>query len=120
MLTERVSRFEIIIKLRGKTQKSITASLDKLEREYKYKFSLIFKSITVDNGVEFLDMAGLEKSVYDKVSKRTTIYYAHPYCSLERGSNENNNKLIRKFIKKKTDIKNFSAAYIKKIRGLDE
>ncbi len=62
-------------------------------------------------------MAGLEKSVYDKVSKQTIIYYAHPYCSLERGSNENNNKLIRKFIKNKTDIKNFSAAYIKKNSG---
>ncbi len=36
------------------------------------------------------------------------------------GSNENNNKLIRKSIKNKTDIKHFSAAYIKKIRGLDE
>ncbi len=87
-----------------------------MEKEYKDKFSLIFKSITVDNGVEFLDMAGLEKSVYDKLSKRTTIYYAHPYCSWERGSNENNNKLIRKFIKKKTDIKTFSSSYIKKIQ----
>ncbi|MDE7314718.1 MAG: hypothetical protein K2N11_03345 [Mucispirillum sp.] len=81
MLTERVLQFEIIIKLRDKTQKSIIAALDKLERGYKDKFSLIFKSITVDNGVEFLDMAGLEKSVYNKLSKRTTIYYAHPYCS---------------------------------------
>ena len=50
MLTERVSRFEIIIKLRNKTQKSIIAALDKLEKAYKDKFSLIFKSITVDNG----------------------------------------------------------------------
>ena len=116
VLTERVSRFEIIIKLRDKTQKSIIAALDKLEKEYRDKFSLIFKSITVDNGVEFLDMESLEKSVYDKLSKRTKIYYAHPYCSWERGSNENNNKLIRKFIKKKTDIKNFSVAYIKKIQ----
>ncbi len=79
VLTERVSRFEIIIKLRDKTQKSITAALDKLEREYKDKFSLIFKSITVDNGVEFLDMESLEKSVYNKLSKRTIIYYAHSY-----------------------------------------
>ena len=54
--------------------------------------------------------------MYDKLSKRTTIYYAHPYCSWERGSNKNNNKLIRKFIKKKTDIKNFSVAYIKKYK----
>lgn len=81
MLTERVSRFEIIIKLRDKTQKSIMAALDKLERGYKDRLSIIFKSITVDNDVEFLDMAGLEKSVYKKLSKRTTIYYAHPYCS---------------------------------------
>ena len=116
VLTERLSRFEIIMKLKDRTQKSVISALDKLEKEYKDKFSLIFKSITVDNGVEFLDMAGLEKSVYNKVSKRTTIYYAHPYCSWERGSNENNNKLIRKFIKKKTDIKNFSVAYIKKIQ----
>lgn len=116
VLTERVSRFEIIVKLKDKTQKSIISALNKLEKEYKDKFSLIFKSITVDNGVEFLDMASLEKSVYDKLSKRTTIYYAHPYCSWERGSNENNNKLIRKFIKKKTDIKKFSVAYIKKIQ----
>ena len=116
VLTERLSRFEIIIKLKDRTQKSVKSALDKLEKEYKDKFSLIFKSITVDNGVEFLDMAGLEKSVYDKLSKRTTIYYAHPYCSWERGSNENNNKLIRKFIKKKTDIKHFSSSYIKKIQ----
>lgn len=116
VLTERVSRFEIIVKLKDKTQKSIISALNKLEKEYKDKFSLIFKSITVDNGVEFLDMASLEKSVYNKLSKRTTIYYAHPYCSWERGSNENNNKLIRKFIKKKTDIKKFSVAYIKKIQ----
>ncbi len=34
----------------------------------------------------------------------------------ERGSNENNNKLIDEFIKKKTDIKNFSSSYIKKIQ----
>ena len=116
VLTERVSRFEIIIKLKDRTQKSVISALDKLEKEYKDKFSLIFKSITVDNGVEFLDMESLEKSVYNKQSKRTTIYYAHPYCSWERGSNENNNKLIRKFIKKKTDIKNFSSSYIKKIQ----
>ena len=70
-----------MIKLKDKNQRSITAALYKLEREYKDKFSLIFKSITVDNGVEFLDMESLEKSVYDELSKRTTIYYAHPYCS---------------------------------------
>ena len=50
VLTERLSRFEIIIKLKDRTQKSVKSALDKLEKEYKDKFSLIFKSITVDNG----------------------------------------------------------------------
>ena len=59
-------------------------------------------------------MERLEKSVYNKLSKRTTIYYSHAYCSWERGSNENNNKLIRKFIKK--NIKYFSGKDIYKIQ----
>ncbi len=116
VFTERVSRFGVIIKLMDKTQKNIIAALDKLEKEYKDKISLIFKSITVDNGVEFLDTESLEKLVYDKVSKRTTVYMLTLIVSGKRGSNENNNKLIRKFIKKKTDIKNFSVAYIKQIQ----
>ncbi len=60
-------------------------------------------------------MAGLEKSVYDKLSKRTTIYYAHPYCSWEKGSNENNNKLIRKFIRKLI-LKLFLVVILKKYK----
>ena len=63
VLTERVSRFEIIVKLRDKTQKSIIAALDKLEKEYKDKFSLIFKSITVDNGVEVKSKNDCEKKL---------------------------------------------------------
>ena len=52
-------------------------------------------------------MAGLEKSVYNKLSIWTTIYYAYSYYSWEMGSKE---------VYKKTDIKNFSAAYIKKYK----
>lgn len=84
----------------NQTTKNYKLLLSYIQRYYKYNFSLIFKSITVDNGVEFLDMAGLEKSVYKQLYKRTIICCAHPYCLLERGSNENNSKLIRKFIKK--------------------
>ena len=46
---------------------------------------------------------------------RTTIYYAHPYCSGERGSNENGNKLIRRWIPKGTDIGPISETVIKEI-----
>ena len=45
----------------------------------------------------------------------TAYFYAHSYCSYERGSNENNNRFIRRFIRKGTDIGKCSKAYIKKI-----
>ena len=60
--------------------KTIAKALDKLERRYGSKFYKIFKSITFDNGVEFMGYKGLEKSCLRK-KKRTIIYYAHPYCS---------------------------------------
>ena len=45
----------------------------------------------------------------------TAYFYAHSYCSYERGSNENNNRFIRRFIRKGTDIGKCSKACIKKI-----
>lgn len=115
VLTERLSRHEIIAKLADKTQNSVKIALDGIEQEYGSLFTHVFKSITVDNGTEFLDMESLEQSICNSESKRTTLYYAHPFCSHERGSNENNNKLIRKFIKKQTDIGRLSHERIKKI-----
>lgn len=63
-----------------------------------------YKTITSDNGVEFLDFNGIEHSVTTPNTTRTTMYYCHPFCSGERGSNENQNKLIRRWIPKGADI----------------
>lgn len=84
VFTKRLSRYEIIIKLKDKTQKGTISALDKLAKEYKDKFRLLFNSITLDNGIDILDMAGLEKSVYDNLYNQTTIYYAYPCCSWEK------------------------------------
>ena len=45
--------------------------------------------------------------------QRTTVYYCHPYCASERGSNENQNAFIRRFIPKGTPISEYSTEYIK-------
>jgi len=115
VLTERMSREEIILKMAAKTQACVKLELDKLERKYKSKFRKKFKSITMDNGCEFLDAKGLETSCLKAAIQRTVVYYAHPYSAWERGSNENQNKLIRRFIPKGTDIGKFSKADIKRI-----
>lgn len=69
----------------------------------------------VDNGVEFLNSKELETSVVRKGEQRSKIYYAHPYSSWERGSNENANKLIQRFIPKGTDISKFTQKEIQRI-----
>ena len=89
--------------------------VDKLERKLgSKKFREIFKTITCDNGCENLDFEGIERSAITK-KNRTKVYYAHPYSAWERGTNENINKLIRRFIPKGADIGEFSHERIKMI-----
>lgn len=115
VLTERKSREEIIRKMADKTQESVIAAIDKLEMEYKEAFPLKFRTFTVDNGVEFLNHKGIESSLLSS-SKRTNVYYAHAYSSWERGSNENANKLIRRFIPKGADIGLYTKTMIKRLQ----
>jgi len=115
VLSERKTREEIILKMPNKTQESVIRAIDVLEFKYKKRFREKFKTITVDNGPEFLDFKEIEKSKIEAGRSRTKIYYAHPYSSWERGTNENINKLIRRFIPKGTDISKISKAKIKSI-----
>jgi transposase, IS30 family len=115
-LTERKSREEIIIKVGQASQEAIKVAVDNLELKYGHSFKRKFKSITFDNGVEFLDWRSLEISILDK-GRRTTIYFAHSYSSWERGTNENHNRMIRRFIPKGTDIADLKESEIKDIEG---
>ena len=98
-LVERMTRQEIIRKLPSKTASAVVTALDELEQEFGDLFKDVFKSITSDNGSEFAFTSQMEKSALTGVN-RTKIYYAHPYCSGERGSNENGNGIIRRFLPK--------------------
>lgn len=104
VLTERKTRNEIIAKLPDQKAASVVAALDHLERKWGDMFTKIFRSITVDNGVEFSDYSGMERSILHEGTKRTFLFYCHPYSSWERGSNENNNRLIRRHIPKGEDF----------------
>ncbi len=69
------------------------------------------KTITSDNGKEF--------ACHEEISKALNVqyYFAHPYCSWERGANENLNGLIRQYFPKKTD---FSKITDEKIKIVEE
>jgi len=115
VLTERLSRKELIFKIKSKKQTEVKAVIDRLERKNKGKFRELFKSITMDNGCEFLDSKGLETSCLNPSEIRTTCYYAHPYSAWERGSNEVANKLIRRFVPKGSNIDRLTNADILRI-----
>lgn len=115
VLSERVTRREIIIRIKDGRAETVVAALDRLERIYGAAFYEIFKTITVDNGSEFVDADGIEQSARRKDAKRTTVYYCHAYSSCERGTNENINRMIRRQFPKGTDFDKVTAADVKRV-----
>lgn len=116
VLTERKTRMEIVRLVKNHTSTEVLRVLNKLERDFGEKnFRQIFKTITVDNGTEFSDWAGMEKSRRNKHIPRTKIYYCHAYRSWERGSNENQNKMIRRWHPKGTSFDELTQADLSKI-----
>ena len=114
VLTERKTRKEIIEILKEHTAKEVVRILDKIERKGGASFKQVFKSITVDNGSEFSDAEGLKRARRGKKT-RTEVFYCHPYSSYERGSNENQNRLIRRHVPKGTDLDTISKRDVKEI-----
>lgn len=113
VLTERMSRREIIRKIPARTQDAVKRSLDCLERGPDSIFKTM-KSLTCDNGCEFLNSEAIENSAIRR-GRRCALFFAHPYTSSERGSNENANRIVRRFIPKGADISAFSKKKIQKI-----
>lgn len=114
-LTERKSREEVVVKVENASQGAIREAIDEMEREYGQGFKAKFQSITFDNGPEFLEWKSLEISVLKPKERRTMIYFAHSYSAWERGTNENQNRMIRRFVPKGKDIAEFSKADIQEI-----
>jgi hypothetical protein len=75
-----------------------------------------FPSRYPGNGSELLDLEAMKKSALSK-KQRTRLFYAHAYASWERGSNENGNRMIRRFIAKGRNIATFSRERIRQMRN---
>ena len=101
-LTERKTRQELIFKLPDRRAATIRGVFDRLERQTPH-FREKFRSITTDNGSEFLEYELLRKSACH-TGNRFEVYYCHSYAAWEKGSNENHNRMIRRFFPKGTDF----------------
>ena len=76
------------------------------------KSNLPFHSITSDNGGEFAKHANISAKF------NLQWYFCHPFCSGERGLNENTNGLIRDFFPKRTDFRLLSDDDIKRVQNI--
>lgn len=109
-LVERKTRYEIILKADGKNAVAVTRALEDFKQSKTAYFGQIIKTVTSDNGVEF---ANLTTCLQDT----TSVYFTHPYSSWERGTNENHNGIIRRFIPKGTNITHVSQRTIQAIEN---
>lgn len=106
-LVNKASQFTFIKRSENKTAKATVAVLDELEKEMPEMEEFV-KAILWDNGVEFSNFEEMMKSVKDRRKKRFRAYFAHPYASYERGSNENKNRMIRRTFKKGKAVETLS------------
>jgi len=97
-IVERGTSFTVSKRINNKLAETVTAATIALLTPYKEAVL----TITADNGKEF--------AYHEKITKAlgAQVYFADPYCSWQRGLNENTNGLLRQYWPKKTDLKNVS------------
>lgn len=98
--------FQMALLLSEHTAKAVVDALDMFETVLGYElFNKVFPVILTDNGCEFTDIKGMERSVDDPAKKRTQIFFCEPNRSDQKGACENNHKYIRYVIPKGTSLK---------------
>lgn len=107
-LVDRMTRYTILIKVNTKKTTVVTpAIINRLMR-----FRANNNTVTFDNGTEFSD----HKSIKKKLG--IEVYFARPYASYERGTNENTNGLVRQRFPKKTSFAIITKRDLKKFENL--
>ena len=94
-IVERKSRYTIIVKIKSKKSDEVAKMFSKKLNQLQQIFK---KTMTYDNGIEM--------ARHQEITQKTgmKIYFAHPYSSWQRGTNENTNGLIRRYLPKGTNF----------------
>lgn len=105
-LVERKLRYTLIGRTDSKEAEEVTREICALFATLPQKSRL---SLTLDNGKEFAQHEELERDI------SINVYFANPYHSWERGTNENTNGLIRRLYPKKSSFAGIGRAELKRI-----
>lgn len=104
-LTERSTNFILMEKL-PQGRKALPTARTVVRLLFPYRESV--KTITTDNGCEFAAHLEITKGLSGKGRNKVIVYFADSYSSWQKGAIENANKLIRKYIPKKSNFEEFS------------
>jgi IS30 family transposase len=104
-IVERKTSFTVSTRVDDKSAKSVTAATIALLAPFKDAVL----TITADNGKEF--------AYHEEMTKHLecSVYFADPYCSWQRGLNENTNGLLRQYWPKSTDFKKVSQSKVQSV-----
>jgi transposase, IS30 family len=105
---ERKTRFQVVIRCQDGSARAARRALRKF-----MKVAGEVLSITFDNGVEFSDIKGMELILQGRYAEAIRVFFATPFRSCDRATNENNHRFIRRFVPKGTDLASVSAERIK-------
>jgi IS30 family transposase len=112
-LTERSTNFILMERL-PHGRKALPTAKTVAKLLFPYRNTL--KTITTDNGCEFAAHLEITKRLSLKRAEKVIVYFADSYCSWQKGAIENANKLIRKYIPKKSNFNDFSDKRINEIQ----
>lgn len=108
-LVERTTRFTLLVPL---TAKDATAVRRAFAREVRTLPAQLRRSLTYDQGQEMR-----EHRLFTKQTQMP-VYFAHPQCPWERGTNENTNGLLRQFFPAGTEFQHVSRREIKRVQAM--
>ena len=112
-LTERSTNFILMEKLK-QGRKAMPTAKTVAWLLFPYREHVL--TITTDNGCEFAAHLEITRLLSIRGREKVTVFFADSYCSWQKGAIENANKLIRKYIPKKSNFDDFSDAKIMRIQ----
>lgn len=108
-LVERATGITLIGKLPNLTAAALNKRLFRMMKRFEQTHGRSFTTLTADNGTEFHSYAWIERRA------QLEVYFATPYHSWERGTNENTNGLIRQYLPKGLSMADLSQAHCNEI-----